>query len=150
MAQKYYQNLKEKRQSGKARRREKRAAEGYNFGPGFKFIEELPLSELQDNPRFREHHRLRVFANKGLQCAYCPKVGAKFVLALDYWGGKHYDVYTADNQLMTVDHVLSRAKGGSEDLENLVPCCATCNSLKGQTTDMEGLKEYRQQLAANG
>jgi 5-methylcytosine-specific restriction endonuclease McrA len=30
-----------------------------------------------------------------------------------------------------VDHVIPRAKGGSHDLDNLVACCATCNSRKG-------------------
>lgn len=147
MGSKYYQKLKNKRLVKAQVRRQQRIADGYTFGPNFKFIEELPLDELRENPAFSKHHRLRVFANKGLQCEYCPAEGTKFVLAQDYNGGKHYDIYTADNQLMTVDHVLSRAKGGSEDLDNLVPCCTSCNSLKGRTVDMEGLVEYREQLA---
>ena len=133
-------------QSRKDRKRERRIAEGFDFGPGYKFLGDLSLDQLRNDPQFSEHHRLRVFANKGLKCAYCPTEGSKFVLAQDYSGGLHYDVYTADNQLMTVDHVLSRAKGGSEDLSNLVPCCVSCNSHKAQTVDMDGLKEYRASL----
>lgn len=30
-----------------------------------------------------------------------------------------------------VDHVIPRAKGGGHDMENLVACCARCNSRKG-------------------
>ncbi len=30
-----------------------------------------------------------------------------------------------------VDHVISRKDGGSHDLDNLVACCAPCNSKKG-------------------
>jgi len=30
-----------------------------------------------------------------------------------------------------VDHVIPRAKGGTHDMDNLVACCAACNSRKG-------------------
>lgn len=33
--------------------------------------------------------------------------------------------------LATVDHVIPRSKGGTNQMSNLVPCCAECNSLKG-------------------
>ena len=35
------------------------------------------------------------------------------------------------NEATQVDHVISRKVGGSHDLENLVACCAPCNSAKG-------------------
>lgn len=31
----------------------------------------------------------------------------------------------------TVDHVLPRAQGGGDQEENLVACCARCNSVRG-------------------
>jgi 5-methylcytosine-specific restriction endonuclease McrA len=51
--------------------------------------------------------RLRVLKRDGYICAYCGQEA---------------------NQ---VDHVISRKDGGSHDLENLVACCAPCNSKKG-------------------
>lgn len=33
---------------------------------------------------------------------------------------------------MTVDHVVPLAKGGTNDMSNLVPCCLPCNMKKGQ------------------
>lgn len=34
----------------------------------------------------------------------------------------------------TVDHLIPRSRGGSDDPENLVPCCGSCNSRKGPKT----------------
>jgi 5-methylcytosine-specific restriction endonuclease McrA len=51
--------------------------------------------------------RLRVLKRDGYICAYCGQEA---------------------NQ---VDHVIARARGGGHDLDNLVACCARCNSLKG-------------------
>jgi alpha-D-ribose 1-methylphosphonate 5-phosphate C-P lyase len=51
--------------------------------------------------------RLRVLKRDNYTCAYC---------GLDA------------NQ---VDHVISRKDGGTHDLDNLVACCALCNSKKG-------------------
>jgi len=35
----------------------------------------------------------------------------------------------------TIDHILPRAKGGSDDFSNLALCCYVCNPLKGDKTD---------------
>jgi hypothetical protein len=35
----------------------------------------------------------------------------------------------------TIDHVLPRAKGGSDDFSNLALCCYVCNPLKGERTE---------------
>lgn len=54
--------------------------------------------------------RAKVFALKGSQCFYC---GAD---------ASH------------VDHKTPRARGGTNDIENLVPACASCNIAKGMMT----------------
>ncbi len=33
-------------------------------------------------------------------------------------------------EISTVDHVVPKSKGGSDDLDNLVLCCKSCNSKK--------------------
>lgn len=35
----------------------------------------------------------------------------------------------------TIDHVIPRAKGGSDDAANLALCCYVCNPLKGDRTE---------------
>lgn len=59
--------------------------------------------------------RAKVFALKGCQCEYC---GAD---------ASH------------VDHQTPKARGGSDDISNLVPCCMPCNISKGMMT----LEEWR-------
>ena len=41
-----------------------------------------------------------------------------------------YAQFTPDNP-MTVDHIISRQRGGSNARSNLLPCCRPCNSSKG-------------------
>lgn len=40
---------------------------------------------------------------------------------------------------MTIDHVLPRCRGGSDEIDNLYPSCYDCNDLKG----FETLEEFR-------
>ncbi len=47
---------------------------------------------------------------------------------------------------LSVDHIVPKAKGGSEDSKNLQLLCRSCNSIKGDRT-MDYLKE---QLTAKG
>lgn len=34
-------------------------------------------------------------------------------------------------QATTVDHIIAKANGGTDDETNLISCCRTCNSIKG-------------------
>ncbi len=51
--------------------------------------------------------RLRVLKRDSYICAYCS------------------------GEATQVDHVIPRANGGGHELDNLVACCAPCNSRKG-------------------
>lgn len=68
------------------------------------------------NPRTRKpisrESRAAVWDKTGGKCHYCGCPLNPFV----NW---------------TVDHVLAVSKGGTNDLDNLVPCCKSCNSRKG-------------------
>ncbi|MGI9142010.1 MAG: HNH endonuclease, partial [Fluviibacter sp.] len=48
------------------------------------------------------------------------------VLARD----NHICAYCLSDQANTVDHVVPRSKGGTDDLDNLVAACMSCNSSK--------------------
>jgi len=54
-----------------------------------------------------KNQRLRVLKRDGYICQYCG------------------------NDATQVDHVIPRKSGGGHELENLVACCAPCNSAKG-------------------
>lgn len=51
----------------------------------------------------------------------------------DTTGGKcwYCGIQTNPFRDFTIDHVVPVSKGGSDDLANLVPCCRSCNSRKG-------------------
>lgn len=56
--------------------------------------------------------RAAVWDKTGGECWYCHKTMHP---VLDF----------------TTDHVIPVSKGGTNDIDNLVPCCRTCNSVKG-------------------
>jgi len=58
-----------------------------------------------------KNQRLRVLKRDGYICAYC--------------GG----------DATQVDHVIPRSAGGGHELDNLVACCAPCNTKKGARSE---------------
>jgi hypothetical protein len=98
---------------------------GHNYRP----VEVLDMGKLYTT--YRNHKRLRVFFNKGLKCEYCEKRGLYLIRAIDRGNACHVDLYTDKFELMTIDHVLPKSKGGTNELSNLVPCCDRCNCRKG-------------------
>jgi len=103
---------------------------------GYDFVEERPLSDLH---LWKEHRRLKVFFYKGFECAnpFCDNVGTRLICGKDFGGGLHWDIYTDDLILMTVDHILARANGGGEELENKQPMCSCCNSKKSDKVNFD-------------
>jgi len=96
-------------------------------------VAEYPMQKLYS--RFKDHHRLKVFANKGTKCVCCHIEGTRLVRRrISGKNGSysdHIDIITENNILMTVDHMLPKCKKGSEDLRNKQPMCSKCNSEKG-------------------
>jgi 5-methylcytosine-specific restriction endonuclease McrA len=45
---------------------------------------------------------------------------------------------------LTIDHVIPKARGGSDDWENLVSACTICNNKKGDRTPEEARMSLRQ------
>lgn len=60
---------------------------------------------------WRERHKWLWVKTEG-HCAYCGLAFASYAE-------------------MTDDHIVPRARGGSNSRENRLPCCKSCNSVKG-------------------
>lgn len=100
------------------------------LGHNFQFIESLPIQLIHST--YAKHRRLRVFHVHGLTCAstFCNKKGEYLIKARNSEGGFHLDIYTKDFELMTIDHIVPKSKGGTNDIGNLQPMCHTCNAKK--------------------
>lgn len=64
--------------------------------------------------------RFEVFKRDGFQCQYCGKKSPNIVLE--------------------IDHIISRADGGGDNIENLTTSCFDCNRGKGKNA----LEEYKE------
>jgi hypothetical protein len=107
---------------------------------GYKFAQEAPITDLNS---FKDHQRLGMFFHKGTTCAHpgCNRVGTRLIKCDQIKGkGSHWDVYTDDLHLMTVDHIQPRSKGGSELLSNKQPMCREHNTKKGSTVPVTKVK----------
>lgn len=103
------------------------------LGHNYTFLEILNIELLHS--KYKNHRRLRVFHEYGFKCysANCLKEGTYLIKAMNHSGGIHIDLYTKEFELMTIDHIIPKSKGGTNDIENLRPMCNTCNLKKGDT-----------------
>jgi 5-methylcytosine-specific restriction endonuclease McrA len=114
---------------------------------GRELIGFLPISDL--DYEFREHERLRVFNEKGVECVTCGRAGTVLAISRELAthkrsvkrgtvGKTHIDLYTDDFVLMTADHIIPKAickefnwsEAETEHISNKQPMCDPCNSKK--------------------
>lgn len=86
---------------------------------------------------YKNHHRLGVFHRKGTVCVCCGAGKEGVYLVANHTttktggiGGWHVDVFTKNWVLMTIDHIIPKSEGGTNDWENLQPMCIDCNGKK--------------------
>jgi len=105
-----------------------------NYNPNkFKIIKEIPLDIIK---KWSHRRRFKVFASKGTKCVRCGRNGTRIFNWLNIKNNQqHTDLYLETGELMTVDHIIPRAKGGSNELSNLQPMCYECNNEKGDKTN---------------
>ncbi len=92
--------------------------------------------------------RYRVFKDKGTACVVCGIKGEYFVKERHdnhkaiTWHFNLYAVTKEGNEiLMTKDHIVPRALGGKNALDNYQPMCSVCNQAKGaKDEDLEVTK----------
>lgn len=74
-------------------------------------LTEQVVEMLESRARGWRKHREVVMEREGRSCKYCGSPGP-----------------------LTLDHVIPRSQGGSDEPQNLVPACRSCNSSKGGRT----------------
>jgi hypothetical protein len=60
-----------------------------------------------------------------------------------YYCGVKIIPFGRDDNSYSVDHVIPRVRGGTDDIENLVPCCRRCNSSKRDKGLFSWISEIR-------
>ncbi len=75
----------------------------------------------------RKAKRHRIYSRDSWRCVWCcsPVADGAAVTA------------GARERLATLDHVVSRARGGSNEASNLVTACITCNAERGDRSAIE-------------
>lgn len=83
-------------------------------------------------------HRYKTYATKGTICAQCGLKGTFFALEQSIAQKTkkyHFNLYAINRRgeevMMTVDHIIPKAKGGPDTLDNKQCMCFNCNNKKG-------------------
>ena len=104
----------------------------------FKFFHSYQIDNVNQflNPKITLQNvakSLKFFHQKGTTCQYCQTEGIYVVSGL-YRGGsitkKTRLLFDENFVMMTKDHILARANGGTSVMENLQTLCAICNNKK--------------------
>lgn len=82
--------------------------------------------------------RYLTFKEKGVRCAHCGIEGQFFALEKNPHEDNethHFNLYALDGDnnevLMTKDHIVAKANGGLNHLDNYQTMCWACNKRKG-------------------
>ena len=85
------------------------------------------------HPEKAAKKRWRIYKRDGYTCVSCGVVGISVVWWRERKGASHYDLLAIKNGsevMMTMDHTVPKAKGGSNKDSNVTCMCEPCNSKK--------------------
>ena len=96
------------------------------------------MSTYRDRRESKMRLRTRIFERDGWRCGYCglslvPQGTFGIVTVLHFLG--------AQNRTAVVDHMVPAKLGGTDEEANLIACCLSCNSAKGNRS-AEWYREY--------
>lgn len=97
-------------------------------------LDKLPIKELDYYGKI-QHRRLKIFHIQGTKCVACNRIGTKLLINKSPYGTVHADIFTDDDVMMTIDHIIPKSKGGTWDIDNLQIMCTECNVKKGNTIE---------------
>ena len=79
--------------------------------------------------------RYQLFMKKGCACVKCGMVGYYFAKERHHdnvaFHLNLYGIHNGHETLMTKDHIIPKARGGADTMQNLQPMCSPCNAKKG-------------------
>jgi 5-methylcytosine-specific restriction endonuclease McrA len=98
-----------------------------------KVDKERPSIEVEGFKVYTQSLRYATFYQKGCKCVTCGREGVYF--QLDSGDNKrsrrHFNLYAADDTLMTKDHILPKKHCGKNTVDNMQTMCVICNRAKG-------------------
>jgi 5-methylcytosine-specific restriction endonuclease McrA len=115
------------------------------------FLEHVPLDNKSKLPLNKEYfgqsvrmsrERYKVFAMNGTQCKKCGRRGT--IAAIQKHTSQqakncHVNIYgySRDGRkfMMQIDHIIPRARGGPNTIENKQPLCSFCNNKKADSLE---------------
>ena len=99
---------------------------------GYKIILKISIDEAVQKIRLKQitSKRFKYVMRIGECCVECGLKRDHVALGIDNGGNKHWDLYAADGTLLTIDHIVPKAKGGSDKKENYQLMCSPCNHKK--------------------
>lgn len=95
---------------------------------------------------YKNSQRYLLFKRSGCTCVSCGMVADKCILIAEPDGSNrgHFEFVGTKNDkyvIMTKDHIIPRALGGKDVLENYQPMCQECNVEKKHKCDSQDLKD---------